>query len=161
MRISISTLTRVAEDIRAVMGDDEDAQAFLDTLDGETDVMDIIGALIREREEARAVALAMKEIAATYAERRARLERRADACAASLGLILDAIGERKVAHPMGTVSRTVPRSRVVIETPEDIPTQLRKWQPDAAAVKKQLEAGEAVPGARLDMGEPGVMVRIA
>ena len=160
MNYSIDAIRQIAEEIRAALGDDFDDQAFLDTLDGETDAMDMIGNLILSREEAKAQCAAMKEVALTYTARAARMDAKADACVLGLGRLLDAIGETKVAHPLGTVSRTKPRQSLLITAQDEIPSQLCKSVPDNAAIKAALEAGEVIPGAELKLGQPGLTVRI-
>lgn len=150
----------MSDNIRAMVGDDEDC--FLDTLDGETDAMDVLGKLIQERQEIQANEAAVKDLAKTYQERAARLNAKADAISQTIGHLLDAIGSKKVAHPLATVSRTKARQSVLVTNPEEIPTQLTKVKrsPDLAAIKEQLEAGEFVPGAEIKLGNPGVTVRV-
>lgn len=47
MLINFEEIRRMADQIRELTGDDQDT--LLDTLDGETDAMDILGKLIQER----------------------------------------------------------------------------------------------------------------
>ena len=150
----------MSDNIRAMVGDDEDC--FLDTLDGETDAMDVLGKLIQERQEIQANEVAVRALAKTYQERAAKLNAKADAISQTIGHLLDAIGSKKVAHPLATVSRTKARQSVLVTNPEEIPTQLTKTKrsPDLAAIKEQLEAGEFVPGAEIKLGNPGVTVRV-
>jgi len=150
----------MSDNIRAMVGDDEDC--FLDTLDGETDAMDVLGKLIQERQEIQANEVAVKALAKTYQERAAKLNAKADAISQTIGHLLDAIGSKKIAHPLATVSRTKARQSVLVTNPEEIPTQLTKTKrsPDLAAIKEQLEAGEFVPGAEIKLGNPGVTVRV-
>lgn len=150
----------MSDNIRAMVGDDEDC--FLDTLDGETDAMDVLGKLIQERQEIQANEVAVKALAKTYQERAAKLNAKADAISQTIGHLLDAIGSKKVAHPLATVSRTKARQSVLVTNPEEIPTQLTKTKrsPDLVAIKEQLEAGEFVPGAEIKLGNPGVTVRV-
>jgi hypothetical protein len=160
MYINYEEIRRMSDNIRAMVGDDEDC--FLDTLDGETDAMDVLGKLIQERQEIQANEAAVKDLAKTYQERAARLNAKADAISQTIGHLLDAIGSKKVAHPLATVSRTKARQSVLVTNPEEIPTQLTKVKrsPDLAAIKEQLEAGEFVPGAEIKLGNPGVTVRV-
>ena len=160
MYINYEEIRRMSDNIRAMVGDDEDC--FLDTLDGETDAMDVLGKLIQERQEIQANEAAVKDLAKTYQERAARLNAKADAISQTIGHLLDAIGSKKVAHPLATVSRTKARQSVLVTNPEEIPTQLTKVKrsPDLAAIKEQLEAGEFVPGAEMKLGNPGVTVRV-
>lgn len=154
------TIEAIAAEVRELLGDDFDQQTFLDSVDGEVDAMDLLGHFITARVEAQELAKAMKAVAETYTARAKRYEQQAATYTTGMGKLLDALGEQKVPHQLGTVSRTKPRQHVVIEDDALIPTQLRKWSTDTAAVKKQLEAGEGVPGARLEYGAPGLTVRI-
>lgn len=162
MRADINLIERVSFELESMLGEDFDAETFWDTLDGETDVMDIIGHLIKQREEAKAHADASKALADEYTSRKRRLEDRQKAIAKVLGDILDATGQKKVQHPLGTVSRTAGRMSCQITDETAIPSQLTVTtvKPDTAAIKKQLEAGESVPGAELVRGEDGVTVRV-
>lgn len=159
MWIDYEEIRRMSDNIRALCGDDQDT--FLDTLDGETDAMDILGTLIKERNEVLGNEAALKKLAKQYKERADRMNAKADAIAQTMGHLLDAMGERKVQHPFATVSRTKPRARVVIEDEHQIPTQLMKTKksPDLTAIKAQMDAGEYVPGAAIALGNEGVTVR--
>jgi hypothetical protein len=160
MWIDYEEIRRMSDNIRAMCGDDQDT--FLDTLDGETDAMDILGTLIKERNEMLGNEAALKELAKQYKERADRMNAKADAIAQTMGHLLDAMGERKVQHPFATVSRTKARARVVIEDEHQIPTQLMKVKksPDLTAIKAQMDAGEYVPGAAIALGNEGVTVRV-
>lgn len=157
---NIQAVRDTAEMIRAMLGDDFDDQTFLDTLDGETDAMDMVGYLVRSRVEAQEIEKAMKAISATYTARARRHAAKVNAINAGLGELLDAIGQTKVQHDCGTVSRTKPRVSMVVLDADAIPSQLCKAVPDNAAIKAQLEAGETVPGAALVEGEASISVRV-
>lgn len=162
VRPDFNLISRVSEMLKDMLGDDFDQETFLDTLDGETDAMDIVGRLIRDREERKAHQAASKALADEYSTRAKRMGDGVSAINAVLGEVLDAMGERKIAHPLGTVSRTKGRARVRIDDERAIPSQLTitTVKPDAAAIKKQLEAGERVPGASLETGPEGLTVRV-
>lgn len=162
MQFDTAYIRRMADEIRAILGDDFDDETFLDTLDGETSAMDVMGYLIRDREEAKAHAAACDDLAKKYADRAKRLKSRADAMTKAMGDILDAMGERKLTHPLGTVSRTKGRASVQIIDPDAVPSQLCKVvkTPDKTAIKAQIEAGEDVPGAEMQTSPDGVSVRI-
>lgn len=158
---NLGLIAQVSDTLREMLGDDFDAETFFDTLDGETDVMDLIGHLLLQRTEAQTFEAAAKEAASTYSDRARRMADKQKAIAKALGAILDATGERKVAHALGTVSRTTGRLSLQITDEASIPSQLTVTtvSPDKAAIKAQLEAGEAVPGAVLVRGEDSVTVR--
>ena len=160
MYIKFEDIRDMADQIRLMTGDDQDT--FLDTLDGETDAMDILGKLIQERTECSIYEASAKELAATYTARAKRLSAKQDALSITIGHLLDAMGQTKIQHPLATVSRTKPRKKVVVVDQHDIPSQLTTVtvKPDMTAIKKQMDAGELVPGCEYLMGSPSVTVRI-
>ena len=162
IKANISLIKIVSDTLRDMLGEDFDTETFLDTLDGETDAMDLIGQLVQDREEAKAFEAASKALANEYTARAARLKDKQAAITAALGAVLDATGERKITHPLATVSRTKARAFLRITDEAAIPSQLTvtTTRPDAKAIKAQLDAGEHVPGAELAIGQPGLTVRI-
>lgn len=159
---NIGLIEQVSAVLRDMLGDDFDPETFWDTLDGETDALDLIGHLIKDRVEAQAFEAASKEQASIWSDRARRMADKQKAVAKALGTILDATGERKVAHPLGTVSRIAGRLSLQIFDETAIPSQLcvTTVSPDKVAIKKQLEAGETVPGAVLVRGDDSVTVRV-
>jgi len=152
----------VSEELREMLGDEFDAETFFDTLDGETDISEIITRMLSQRNEAKTFAEASKAIAKDYTDRANRMEAKSKAIQRTFGTLLDATGERKIVHPLATLSRTKGRTSVKITDENQIPSQLTitTTKPDGAAIKKQLEANVDVPGAELVTGEQGVTVRI-
>ena len=159
MKISIENIHRWAEEIKQLTDDEE---TFLDTLDGQTDFMDILERLARYRLEANAYEDAAKAMAETYTARAKRLAEKQTRLAQMIGDIMEAIGQDKIALPTATISRVKPRTKVQITDEAQIPTQLQrvKTSPDLPAIKKQLEQGEEVPGAELIQGQPSITVRV-
>jgi len=161
IRPDFKLIQLMAEEIRAALGDDFDAEAFLDTLDGETDAADIADRLLAELADAEAMAEAIRGQEADMKARRQRYDMRGEAFRRQLLNLLDAIGEKKIERPRATVSRRAGLPSVQITDEAAIPSQLCKTTvaPDKAAIKAQLLAGEAVPGAQIVVGDDGVTVR--
>lgn len=160
MYIKFEEISAMSDQIRMITGDDQDT--FLDTLDGETDAMEIMGKLVEERTEAAAHEIAMRDLAATYSARAKRLSARQDAISLAIGQLMDAMGETKIKHPIATISRTKARWSANITDADQIPSQLMNvtTKPDMAAIKKQMDQGESVPGCQFKMGQPSITVRI-
>lgn len=161
IRPDFKLIQLMAEEIRAALGDDFDADAFLDTLDGETDAAEIADRLLAELADAEAMAEAIRGQEADMKARRQRYDMRGEAFRRQLLNLLDAIGEKKIERPRATVSRRAGLPSVQITDEAAVPSQLCKTvvTPDKAAIKAQLMAGEAVPGAQIVTGEDGVTVR--
>jgi hypothetical protein len=159
MRLDVATIELVAEMLRDYS---DDKILFWDTLDGETDVMDAVGRLVMEAVEADHHAAAAKEMSKLYADRASRLQMKRRAVNDAIMTIMDVTGQDKIPHPLATISRRKGRSSVLIIDEKEIPTQLTKTvrTADKTAIKKQLEAGEDVPGAWLDIGLDTVSMRI-
>ncbi len=162
IRPDFNLIATIADDLRAMLGDDFDAEVFMDTLDGETDAADIADSLIASMLDAEAMGEAIREQEADLRARRQRYDARADAFRKQLFRLLDAIGEKKLERPRATISRRAGLPSVLITDETAIPSQLCKTTvtPDKAAIKAQLMAGEAVPGAQIVMGDDGVTVRV-
>lgn len=158
----INLIAAVSEQLVEMLGDDFDAETFWDTLDGETDAAEIVDHLLSSMQDDEALAGATKSQVEDLAARQKRIAARADAKKKTLGLILDATGQKKVERPRGTVSRLAGRLSVQITDAASIPSQLctTTVTPDKTAIKKQIEAGEDVPGAELVRGEDTVSVRV-
>jgi hypothetical protein len=153
----------VAATLRGMLGDDYDDAAFLDTLDGETDALDIADRLIADIQGDEALSAAAKAQARALQDRAARIADRATARRAALCALLKAMGKKKLERPAATVSVRPGNISAHITDPDAVPTQLCKMikQPDKAAIKQQLEAGEAVPGAELARGNDILTMRVA
>jgi hypothetical protein len=159
MRVDAQTLTYVAE---LLYDYKDDLDTFWDTLDGETDVMDQVGAILVAINETKAAAQANDHLAKLYAGRKSALDHRADSLTMALKGIMLATGQEKIPHPLATVSMRQGSTRVLIVDENAIPTQLCKVTktPDKTAIKKLLEAGENIEGAELSRGPLTVSVRM-
>jgi len=159
-RPNLPLIERVAENLRAEIGDD-DADAFLDTLDGETDAVEIADSLIAALHHDEALAAAAKEQSDALARRSRRLGDRARAKKRTLLSVLDAMGVRKLERPAATVSRRATVPSAYITDAAAIPSQLTRTrtEPDKVEILRQLRAGENVPGAELVQGPDTISVR--
>ena len=160
MFIKYDEIRRLADSIREICGDDEDT--LLDTLDGETDAVDVLGKLIQERLEVLGYEATNKELAEQYKRRADKMASKADAINQQMRHLLNAMGVKKVNHALATVSITKPRWSVEVVDEAQVPTQLKVTtsKPDLRAIKKILDDGEPVPGCRPKVGYEGITVRI-
>ena len=164
MLIDLNTIRRLG-DLIATTDDRDDEPGYLDTLEGETDAMDVADYLIREALRADALIEAAKAERAMLDMRTKRFEDRARAHRRAMLDLLDAAGVKKLERPRATISRRAGSMRVEIDHDATVPTQLctvkTTMTPDKAATKAQIEAGVDVPGCVLVRGEDSVTVRAA
>lgn len=162
IRPDFNLIKMIADEIREALGDDFDAQAFMDTLEGETSAADIADRLIAEMADAEAMADAIRTQVNDLTARRQRYDMRGEAFRRQMLTLLNAVGEKKIERPRATISRRAGLPSVQITDEAAVPTQLCKTTvtPDKAAIKAQIMAGEVVPGAAIVIGDDGVTVRV-
>lgn len=151
---------RVREGLLAAFPD-IDPETLADTVDGETQALDVVARLIRDAREDDALADALGAMQHDMAERKARLASRADKRRAAALDLMNAIGERKITRPDFTASvRAVP-PKVIVMDETALPDALCKFErkPDRTAIKEALEQGETVTGAMLSNGTETLTIR--
>jgi len=138
----------------------EDDDFLADVIEGETDAPEIMQRLVIERAEALAHAQAMEMLSESFSIISDKWTQRAENRRKLMGLVLDAVGLRKMVTAAGTVS--VSPGRVSLALADDFsPPQgyaRTRIEPDKAAIKAALEAGEVMQGASLVTGKPIVKV---
>ena len=163
-RIDLAIIRRWADAI-ATTDDRETEPGYLDTIDGETNALDIADHLIAEIQHDAALVAALKAQEEAMSQRRARLENREKAKRRVAVELLEALGVKKLERPRATLTRAAGRARIDITDPDAIPSQLHNVRevktPDTAAIKRLLEAGEDVPGAQLVRGGDSLTIRSA
>ena len=156
----LARIRQAADAIREMMEGDDDLRAFTDTLEGETDAFAIMDRLLFLEGDTATMVSAIKDHESTLRQRRQRLEDRSVALRDAMQQVLDAAGLRTMPCPLGTVSLSAVKAGLVEIDAAETPTQLlRPGQPDKAAIKKSLEAGEPVPGWALGDARDTVTVR--
>lgn len=161
IRANIPAIQAVAAMLRS-MGIDEDDQAFADSIEGETDLMEAADAILAKEADDAALITAIGAQMEALAARQARLKARMGSSRKALLALLDASGMKRMERPAGTISRAAGSERVQITDEADIPSQLLRVKtttaPDLTAIKAHLKAGEAVPGAELVRGDDSVRI---
>lgn len=157
-------LTRIQIEAVAAMLRDEladDERAYLDTLEGETDLYEWARRLLARIEDDEGNKAALAEQIADRQSRKARAEARIDANRQALMALLDCARLDKLTLPEATVSvREVPPKCVVTDeaaVPDEYCRISRK--PDMAAIKAGVEAGAVIAGVSLGNGGQSITIR--
>lgn len=156
----LAEIRRVVAEVRAVDPDDE--QFLADSLEAETGLLEIVGALLEERTLCTAHAAAMAHVGDQYHDKARKWKERGERLRQLLGRIRDMVGAN-IKHPAGTVIVSE-RKPAVEYAPDfdaaDLPDDLvrLKREPDKAAINAAVEAGRNVPGVR--WGDPKKVVTI-
>lgn len=141
------------------LAEDDDLRA--DMILGETGIDRIASRLVRIIGERKARADGLTGYISELQERKARELRGMEGARDMLKSIMQAGAIDKLPLPEATVSITNPRIKCVIDDLDALPQGYFEVQrkPKTAEIKSELEAGREVPGARLELGEEGIMVR--
>lgn len=151
----------LAAHIRELCGDDD--LAFVDTLDGETDAVRAASAVVRLVAAMEAMEGAAKGLADRYRARAQDFASRSERARNALLSFMGDIGEKTLVLPEGTVSVKAGGALKLLGESEVAALPDRfvkvKREPDRAAIKAALEAGEAVDGFSLSNPMPSLQIR--
>lgn len=139
----------------------EDADLLISAIEGETDFDKVTDRLAQEAVEARAIADGVNEVIKALMKRRDRYDNKETMLRSCiLGLMREA-GKRTHVSPAATISLREGARSVAIDNLNALPQGYARTTvtPDKQAIKKSLEAGEDVPGARLEAGPPTITMR--
>lgn len=152
-------IAAVAAHLRDLL--DEDERAYLDTLEGSTDLYEWTARLLDRIEADEGEAQALAEQIANRTVRKNRAEARIKVSREAIQALLQCAKLDKLSLPEATVSiRDVPPKAIVTD-PEQVPDELCQFKrsPVMALIKAEVEAGRAVAGVSLDNGSVSLMVR--
>lgn len=159
--LELNRYHRFRSELKEAFPDIEEAE-FADTLEGITDLHELIGEVIRSALADQAMAARLKERLDDMRQRLSRLEARAQK---KRQLALGALGDaniRKLTQPDFTVSVRSGAPSLMITAEDDIPEEF--WLPQPAKLDRQgvllaLKSGEPVVGATLTNPSPTLSVR--
>lgn len=161
MRLDLTKIqvAAVAAMLRDELSDDE--RAYLDTLEGETDLYEWARRLLDNIEADEGHQRALSDQIADRQARKARAEARVKANRGALMALLDCAKLDKLTLSEATLSvRRVPPKAIVTDeaaVPDDFCKFTRK--PDMAAIKAGVESGATVPGVSFDDGGTSLTIR--
>jgi hypothetical protein len=142
-----------AMEVISTLPDDEDHALLLGSLEGETDIMEVLDRVIES-------SIADKKLAELARERARRIEARADRAREIATRIVEALEISPLERPVYTASLTFPRKPLVTNA-EELPDTYIRHAPDMVAIGKALRAGETIPGAELKNPEPQLIIRVS
>jgi len=157
----IAAAKRLRENLAALFEDDE--ELAVNSIEGETNLNEAIQEAVNlyctDKTRVEAIAEHIKLMEA----RKARLEKRMEVTRAAVCVALEQAGKKTVETALGTATlkNTPPQLKLDPEDEADIPTRFwRAGKPslDKKALKKALEEGEKIKGARLDNGGQSIQI---
>lgn len=139
----------------------EDERAWLDLLEGETDLFEWVRRLLGRIEEDDGVQADLAKQIANRTVRKNRAAERVKAARQAIQALLECAKLDKLTLPEATVSvRDVPPKPIVTDeaaVPDDFCKVTRR--PDMTAIKSGVEAGAEIPGVSFDNGGTALTIR--
>ncbi len=139
-----------------------DEETLLDTLEGMTNLNEMIAEVVRSRLDDLSLAAALRARIADMQERLSRLEQRADKKKEVVTSVMENAGLKKLTEADFTLSLRATSPPLVVADEQAIPAEFWKPQPpklDRQGVLSALKAGREVPGAVLGNGGVTISVR--
>lgn len=139
----------------------DDPVALTDTLDGLTSLSDTLADFIRAAMDDDALAEALSSRMKDMAERKSRLQARADKRRAIALALMSAVEMPRVEMPEFTASPRMSPPKVVVTEEALLPDAFVRVTkaPDKVALREALARGENIPGAMLGNGHLSLSVR--
>lgn len=161
MRVDLTKMQ--VEAVVAMLRDDmdEDERLLVDTLEGETDLFEMVGKLLGQIEVDEGNVKALAEQIADRQSRKARASDRIDAYREAIQALMGCAKLDKLTLPEATLSvRQVPPKCLVTDEAA-VPDELCRFRrsPDMALIKAEMESGRVVSGVTLDNGGTTLTVR--
>ena len=135
----------------SALPDDDDYSLILGTLEGETDILEVLDRIVE-------ASIADAKLAELARLRARRIEARADRARDIATRIVEALAISPLERPVYTASLTFPRKPLVTNA-DALPGTFIRHAPDMVAIGKALRAGELIPGAELKNPEPQLTIR--
>lgn len=150
MALTMEQIARARAAVDAV--DPTDAQLLHDMIEGETDALALIDRLREAELMEKASADSLAEVARRVAERKAAAEKRAENLRKVIYAIAGAADVSQLKSPLCTVYLIRKPLGVVVTDPSELPQGFADHiiKPRLAEIRRALQAGEDVPGARLE-----------
>jgi len=161
LALEINRYQRLREELKSAFPDIEEAE-FADTLEGITDLHELISEVIRSALADQAMAAGLKQ---RLEDMRARLTRFEEGARKKRQLALGALDDadiRRLTQPDFTVSVRAGTPALTITSEEDIPQDFWLPQPDKLdrqRVLLALKSGDVIAGATLSNPAPTLSVR--
>ena len=137
----------------SALPDDGDNVLLLNTIEGESDVLEVLDRVVE-------AAIADKKLAELARERAKRIEARAERARGVALQIIEALGVSPLERGVYTASVSYHRELGSLDE-SALPEAFIRHAPDKVAIAKALRAGQDVPGASLGNDAPRLIIRTA
>lgn len=147
--------------VALLLADSDDEQLKLDTLEGETDLFEIVRYLLGKVEEDEGVMAALAEQVSDRQSRKQAADHRIKRRREAIMALMQCAKLDKLTLPEATLSVRDGAPKAVVTDEAALPDELCRFKrsPDMAAIKAEMESGRAVSGVTVDNGGPSLTIR--
>lgn len=141
---------------------DADEETLHDTVEGMTDLTEMLAAVVRSQLDDLALVSALRVRAADMQQRLLRIEQRASKKKELLTSVMERAGLKRLTEPDFTVSLRQTQPPLILVDENEIPSEFWKPQPpklDRQGLISALKVGRDIPGATLGNGGLTISVR--
>lgn len=160
----MSKLYEIANSYAMLMDADFDADEIADTLEGmEGELTDKIEQLLAICKNESGYAERLKEEAKALNERATVINNKVDNIMSYIATSMEMMGKKKIRAGLHQVTVRAPVESVEITDEGSLPSEYVEYvttvKADKLAIKHQLKAGNAIPGASLKLGKPTLLIK--
>lgn len=161
IRVAKADIQRALAILDLCPGLELDEQLKLSTLEGETELNELVAELLSGNEEDEGLIEALKAQIECRRDRKGRLEARIDARKNAISSLLDCARLQKLTLPEATVSVRMLGPRPKVVDVESLPEQFCNFvrKPDMATINEAIERGASIPGVVMTNGGASLTVR--
>lgn len=164
LRAAAVNHAELREALKREYGLADDDQALIDTLDGMSDLKDMIVWAARRVKELEKQSTGIKDYVGELNTRRERIDGAADRLRERMAAAMIEAGEKSIKDAAVTISAHIGAPKLVITNELELPEGYLKakttYTPDRDAIRAELEAGRPVAGAQLSNGQPMLTLRV-
>ena len=165
MTTPLATAARVMAELRerlkADFGLEDGEEALEDTLEGASDLPEMLAGMVRKAKRAEAYAEAMKAVIRDNQERKSRFEKQSETIRGQVAWAMEEAGLKKLPLADLTVTLSAGRPPVVIPNDAEVPDTLCQFKREVSktAVRLYLGTSGPQPWAYLGNAQPTLTIR--
>lgn len=160
----MSNLYDIANDYAKLMDSGLEPEMIADTIEGiDGELVDKVEQLLAICKNEQLYAEALRNESKSLQERASVVENKISSIKEYIARSLETAGKKSIRAGLHQVTVRVPSRQVDITDASILPIEFVEYEtvvkPDKLAIKHQLDAGIAVPGAQIKLGKPSLIIK--
>lgn len=160
----MSKLYDIANDYAKLMDSGLEPEMIADTIEGiDGELVDKVGQLLAICKNEQLYAEALRNESKSLQERASVVENKISSIKEYIARSLETAGKKSIRAGLHQVTVRVPSRQVDITDASILPIEFVEYEtvvkPDKLAIKHQLDAGIAVPGAQIKLSKPSLIIK--